>query len=134
MNNLMPTGRKRIAIALLGTSVVLLAFLLPGLPWSATLGHTMKRVIVKSEMKLARGGVKTPRLMSMAGRLTPPAAKIQALDSRWGWATFADKDGELVLPLEMWYRRARYELLISPEVSGGRLIKETAPEESPEKG
>jgi hypothetical protein len=130
----MSTGRKRIATALLGTSVVLLALFLPGLPWSAKLRHTMKRVIVKSEMKLARWRGKEPRFMSIAGRLNAPAAQIQALDSRSGWATLADSDGAFVLPLEMWYPSARYELVISTDDSVGSLIKITAPEGFPENG
>jgi transglutaminase-like putative cysteine protease len=133
-NKHMLAGRKRIVIGLLGTSVVLLAMFLPGLPWSAKFGHTIKRVIVRSEMRWARWRGKQPRFMAIAGRLNVPAAQIQALDSRSGWATLADNDGEFVLPLEMWYPKARYELVISTDDSAGRLIKVIAPEEYPENG
>jgi hypothetical protein len=86
--------RKGIVIALLGTSVVLLASSLPGLPWSANLHHTIKRIIVKSEIKLARWRGKPPRSMSIAGRPNVPAAQIQALDSRSGWAALASSDAD----------------------------------------
>src|SRR6266404_2146637 len=125
---------KRTAIISLVVSVALLVIFLPGLPWSAKLNHTLKRVVVKSEIRLARWRGKKPGLMSITGRLSTPAAQIQALDSRSGWATLADNNGEFVLPLEMWYPRARYELVISTDDSVGRLLKVTGPEEYPESG
>jgi transglutaminase-like putative cysteine protease len=85
-------------------------------------------------MKLARWRGKQPRFMSIAGRLNVPAAQIQALDSRSGWATLADNDGAFVLPIEMWYPSARYELVISTDDTVGRLIKVTAPADFPEDG
>jgi transglutaminase-like putative cysteine protease len=125
---------KRWSIFLLCLSLLVLILFLPGLPWAGRIRHTLKRTIVKSEMKLARWRGKEPRFMSIAGRLNVPAAQIQALDSRSGWATLADSDGAFVLPLEMWYPGARYELVISTDDSVGRLIKVTAPEEFPENG
>lgn len=125
---------KRTAIIALSVSLVFLVTFLPGLPWSAKLHHTLKRIVVKSEMRLARWRGKNPRMMSIAGRLSTPAAQVQVLDSRSGWAALADNDGEFVLPLEMWYPGARYELVVSTDDSVGRLIKVTAPDEYPENG
>ena len=133
-HNSMRTRSKRTIVVLAAALILLVAFFLPGLPWSARSRHTLKRVIVKAEMKMARWRGKEPRFMSIAGRLNVPAAQIQALDSRSGWATLADSDGAFVLPLEMWYPSARYELVISTDDSVGRLIKVTAPEEFPENG
>lgn len=127
--------RSKLTIVVLAAALILpVAFLLPGLPWSARSRHTVKRVIVKAEMKLAKWRGKEPRFMSIAGRMNVPAAQIQALDSRSGWATLADGDGAFVLPLEMWYPSARYELVISTDDTVGRLIKVTAPAEFPEDG
>jgi transglutaminase-like putative cysteine protease len=72
--------------------------------------------------------------MSIAGRLNVPAAQIQALDSRSGWAALADNDGAFVLPLEMWYPSAPYELVISIDDTAGKLIKITAPADFPKNG
>jgi|GEM_PF-1299790 len=125
---------KRTTIVSLAFLIALLVTFLPGMPWSARARHTLRRAIAKTEIRLARWRGKKPRLMSIAGRLNTPAAQIQALDSRSGWATLADNGGEFVLPLEMWYPRAPYELVISTDDSVGRLIKVTAPEEYPENG
>ncbi len=125
---------KPTIIVLAVTVVTLLLLFVPGLPWSARWRHTLKRTVVKTEMKLARWRGREPKFISIAGRLNVPNAQVQALDSRSGWAALADSDGAFVLPLELWYPRASYELVISPDDSAARLIKVTAPEEFPENG
>ena len=78
-HNSMRTRSKRTIVVLAAALILLVAFLLPGLPWSARSRHTFKRVIVKAEMKLAKWRGKEPRFMSIAGRMNVPAAQIQAL-------------------------------------------------------
>lgn len=124
---------KRTAILLIAGALVLLLFL-PGMPWSARWRHTLNRTVVKAEMKWARWRGHEPRLISIAGRVNTPAAQIQALDSRSGWATLADREGRFVLPDVIWYPGASYNLVISDDELTGRLIKIDAPDSFPESG
>jgi len=123
---------NRARIIYLAVPILLLVVFLPGSPWSPGVRHSLKRALAKTEIRIATWRGKPPRFMSIAGRMNIPAAQIQALDSRSGWATLGDNDGEFVLPLEIWYPSARYELVISTDDSDGRLIKVTAPAEYPE--
>jgi hypothetical protein len=125
---------KRWSVFLLGLSLIVLILFLPGLPWAGRIRHTLKRTIVKSEIELAKWRGLEPRLVSIAGQLNAPGAQIQALDSRSGWATLADRDGRFVLPAEMWYPAAVYDLLISNDESVGTLIKVRAPLVYPDEG
>src|SRR5438128_7693580 len=125
---------KRILIVLAAAAVALLLLFVPGLPWSARHRHTLHRAIVKTEMKLAKWRGVQPRLVSIAGRVNTPAARIDALDSKSGWAALADRDGRFVLPDVMWYPGASYELVISNDESIGRIIKVSAPAMFPEGG
>lgn len=130
----MRTRSKRAIVVLAAALILPVAFLLPGLPWSARSRHTFKRVIAKAEMKLAKWRGKEPRFVSIAGRLNAPGAQVDALDSRSGWAALSDRDGRFVLPDVMWYPGASYELVISTDDSLGGLVKVNAPEEFPENG
>lgn len=85
-------------------------------------------------MKLAIWQGQQPRFMSIEGRVNEAGAQVQALDSRSGWATLADREGRFVLPDVMWYPRAVYELVISNDDSIGKLIRVRAPGAYPENG
>jgi len=63
-----------------------------------------------------------------------PGVQVQALDSRSGWATLADREGRFVLPDVIWYPGATYELVISSDGSSGKLIKVRGPEAFPDTG
>jgi len=115
-------------------SILAVGTFLPGLPWSPSIRHTLKKTIVKAEIKLANWQGRQPRLMSIEGRVNEAGAQVQALDSRSGWATLADRDGRFVLPDVMWYPRAAYELVISNDESTGKLIKVLAPDAYPDDG
>ncbi|MEK6320653.1 MAG: transglutaminase-like domain-containing protein [Acidobacteriota bacterium] len=121
-------------LVLLCVSLLVLVLFFPGLPWTGRIRHTLKRTTVKAEMTLARWRGHEPRFISIAGTLKTPGAQVQALDSRSGWATLADRDGRFVLPDVMWYPGAVYELVISNDESAGMLIKVRAPEAFPESG
>jgi len=111
-----------------------LVLFFPGAPWAGRVRHSLKRITVKAEMKLARWRGHEPRLVSIAGQLNAPGLQVQALDSRSGWATLTGNDGRFVLPDVMWYPGASYDLVISSDESTGRLIKVRAPETFPESG
>lgn len=129
--------RVRLKPVIIATAVVLVTLSLlfvPGLPWSARCQHYVKRVAVRAEMKLARWRGHEPRLMSIAGRLNAPGVRVQALDSRSGWAALSDREGRFALPDVMWYPGASFELVVSSDDSTGKLIKVRAPEAFPEGG
>jgi hypothetical protein len=125
---------KRWAVSLLCLSLFVLVLFFPGSPWAGRSRHSLKRITVSVEMKLARWRGHEPRLVSIAGQLNAPGLQVQALDSRSGWATLTGNDGRFVLPDVMWYPGAGYELVISSDESTGRLIKVRAPETFPESG
>src|SRR5438552_7424685 len=131
---MMRNNRKRWVVPLLCLSLFVLVLFFPGSPWAARVRHTLKRTVVKAEMKLARWRGHQPRLISIAGQLNGPGVQVQALDSRSGWATLTGSDGRYVLPDVIWYPGASYELVISSDESMGRLIKVRAPETFPEGG
>lgn len=122
---------KRTVILLLAAALALLLLFLPGLPWSARNSHTLRRAVVKAEMKLAGWRGHSPRLVSISGRINAAGAEVQALDSRSGWASLADGEGNFVLRDVIWYPNARYDLAISSDEKTGRMIVVRAPEESP---
>jgi hypothetical protein len=123
---------KPTIVALSVAAITLLLLFLPGLPWSARWQHSVKRVAVKVEMKLAKWRGHPPKLVSIAGRLNGPGIRVEALDSRSGWATLSDREGHFVLPDVMWYPGASYELVISKDDSTGRLVNVRAPQTFPE--
>lgn len=125
---------KRTAIISLSVSIALLVTFLPGAPWSARTRHSLKRAIAKTEIRLARWRGYNPRLASIAGRVNAPGLQIEALDSRSGFAGLSDNEGNFILPDEMWYPGATYELVITDNESVGKLIKVRGPRELPESG
>lgn len=125
---------KRAAIASLAVLLVPLVIFLPGAPWSARTRHTLKKAITKTQIRLARWRGRNPRLASLAGRVNSPGMQIEALDSGSGFAGLSDNQGNFVLPDEMWYPGASFELVITDGTSTGRLIEVTAPQQLPESG
>ena len=130
----MKARSRRWLIILLCVLLGLGLLFLPGLPWSARARHTLHRALIKAEIVLARWRGHEPRLVSLSGKIDVPGAQVEALDSRSGWATLADKDGRFTLPDEMWYPRASYDLVISSDHEHGEIIKVTAPEKLPDSG
>lgn len=125
---------QRWLIIMLGVLLGMGLLFLPGLPWSARARHTLHRAMIKAEIGLARWRGHEPRLVALSGKLDVPGAQVEALDSRSGWATLADKDGRFTLPDELWYPRASYDLVISSDHEHGEIIKVTAPENLPDSG
>jgi len=114
--------------------IILLVIFIPGLPWSARTRHTLKRAIIKSEIRLSKWRGENPRLASIAGRINMPGAQIEALDSRSGFAALTDKKGNFVLPGVMWYPGAAYELVIADGDAAGKLIELIGPRQLPDNG
>ena len=125
---------KRPAFVLLAFALVLVLLFLTGLPWSARSRHSLKRAVIKARMKLASWRGVEPRLMSISGRLDAPGARVQALDSRSGWASLADGEGNFLLRDVMWYPNAEYDLVISKDESAATMTTVRAPSTFPESG
>jgi hypothetical protein len=106
---------------------VLLVASLAGLFFSAKLRHQARRVVIKSEMTLARWRGHPPQFVSLAGNLGVAGAQIQALDSRSGWAALADSEGQFLLLDVTWYPGARYDLVLSTDGQIGKVISTTLP-------
>ena len=125
---------KRASTVLIAVVITVLVIFLPGLPWSARNRHTLNRAIAKTEIRLARWRGQNPRLAAIAGRVDAPGLQIEALDSRSGFAGLSDNEGNFVLPDEMWYPGATYELIITDNESVGKLIEVSGPRQLPESG
>src|SRR3989442_1636880 len=125
---------KRLSLLLLGLSLLVIILFFPGTPWGGRIRHTLKRTMVKAEMRLAKWRGHEPRFISITGMVNAPGVQVQALDSRSGWATLTGRDGRFVLPDVMWYPGATYELVISSDESSGKLIKARSPEVFPDSG
>src|SRR6185503_9430234 len=130
----MRTRWKRRVIVILAAALVLVLLFLPGLPWSARYRHSLKRAVIKARMKLATWQGVEPRLISISGRIDAPGARVQALDSRSGWASLADDDGNFLLRDVMWYPNAEYDLVVSKDESAATMTTVRAPATFPENG
>jgi hypothetical protein len=125
---------KRPALVILAVTLVLVLLFLPGLPWSARGRHSLKRAVIKARMKLASWRGVEPRLMSISGRINEPGARVQVLDSRSGWASLSDGEGNFLLRDVMWYPNAEYDLVISKEESAATMTTVRAPSAFPDNG
>lgn len=123
---------KRPALVILAGALALVILFLPGLPWSARSRHSLKRAVIKARMKLASWQGIEPRLMSISGRIDLPGARVQALDSRSGWASLADAEGNFLLRDVMWYPNAEYDLVISKDEFAATMTTVRAPSTFPE--
>ena len=89
--------------------------------------HLIHKIVVKTEMKISGWRGFEPRLASIGGESGLPGARVQALDSRSGWATLCDREGRFILPDVMWYPGASYDLILSTDDHKGRRIRVAAP-------
>lgn len=125
---------KRTVILLPAAGLSLLLLFFPGLPWSARNRHTLRRAVVRAEMKLSGWRGHEPRLVSFSGRINAPGAEIEVLDSRSGWASMTDAEGNFVLRDVMWYPNATYDVVISNDERTGQMIVLRSPEIFPANG
>jgi hypothetical protein len=126
--------RNKIKAAILLPLLVALALFLPGLPWSAISRHKLIKIIVKAEIVLNKWRGYDPRLVSIAGETDIAGARVQALDSRSGWATLCDNEGKFTLPDVLWYPDATYNLVVSTEENTAEVVKVRAPSMFPSTG
>ena len=94
---------------------------------SAAFRHRIHKIIVKTEMRISGWRGFEPRLASIGGESGLPGARVQALDSRSGWATLCDREGKFILPDVMWYPGASYDLILSTDDRKGKRIHVSAP-------
>jgi hypothetical protein len=106
---------KRMALAPVALTVILLILMFPGLPWSASCQHTFSRIVTKIEMKMARLRGVEPRLVAICGKSSAAGAQIQVLDSKSGWAVITDSEGRFTVPGLIWYPGATYKIVISTD-------------------
>jgi hypothetical protein len=125
---------RRALVAFAVAAGLALLLFAPGLPWSPNFRHKLRRAAIKAEMTVARWRGYEPRFMSIAGKVASGGAGIHQLDSRSGWATLSDADGNFILPGVMWYPGAGYDLLISTDGLTGTLVEVSAPADYPESG
>ena len=97
---------------------------------SAALRHLIHKIIVKTEMKISAWRGFEPHLASISGESGLSGARVQALDSRSGWATLCDREGKFILPDVMWYPGASYDLIVSTDDRKGKRIRVSAPSNS----
>jgi hypothetical protein len=116
-----------------GLSMMLVVVMsaLPGLPWSAECHHRLKRIESRVAMKVSAWRGWKPRYVSLTGACGLAGAQIQAVDSPSGWATLSDRDGRFVLPGLLWYKGARYELVVSADGNRGQRTWIAAPPTPP---
>ena len=119
---------KRLALSLLTFAVLFSALLY----LSPHLRHKVNRIGTKAEMKLSKWRGVEPRLASIAGESGIPGARVQALDSRSGWATLCDREGKFILPDVLWYSGASYDLVVSTDERNGKRVEISAPTTPPE--
>jgi hypothetical protein len=132
--------KKRISYSCTGTVCLLIMMFVPGLPWSARLRHTVKKILTKAEIKAAAWKGETPQLVSLSGKLTTrqsnkqvvEGAEIEALDSASGWATLTNTAGEFVLRDVIWYPKANYTLIVTFNAHETKQLRVVAPEKYPD--
>ncbi len=122
---------KKLKSAILLPLIFILAFSLPGLPWSNTFRHKLKKILIKTQIAWNKWQGYEPRLVSIAGETDTPGARLFVLDSHSGWATLCDKQGKFTIPDVLWYPDATYEVVISTADNSGKLLKICAPSELP---
>jgi transglutaminase superfamily protein len=122
---------KRHPIVVAGLAALLLII---GLLWSTRLPHTIKKIVSRAKLRASEWRGATPRLVLLTGKTRLPGAQVQALDSDSGWATLCDSEGGFKLPDVMWYAGVTYELIVSTDYRGGKLISVAVPSIYPDNG
>src|SRR5919205_336545 len=115
--------KRSIAVAC-GASALLL---LVGLLCSTRLSHQIKKLVAQTKVRASKWRGVAPRLVAITGKTNLPGAQVQALDSRSGWATLCDLEGNFRLPDVMWYAGASYELIVSTDYRQGKRVRVPAP-------
>ena len=124
-----PTKVRRLLRVVISLVVLVTASLL-----SRSFRHWTQKLIVKTEIGLAKLRGNEPMLVSIAGQLDIPGARVLAVDSRSGWATLCDREGRFVLPDVIWYPGASYDLIVSSHDCQGRRIRLTTARTEPAEG
>ena len=110
---------------------LLLLLTLPGLPWSSYCRYKLRRAETKAAIGISKLRGYEPRLVSISGECGLPGARIQAVDSKTGWASVADANGNFLLPGLLWYRGATYDLVFSTDDRTARTARVSLLEPNP---
>jgi hypothetical protein len=125
--NLLQSRNRKIKTTATLFFLFIAGLLLPGLPWSAYCQHKLKKIVIKTETMISKWQGSQPRLLSIVGVSDLPGARVQALYSPSGWATFCDSKGQFRLSDVLWYPGITYELIISTNEVTGRIVQVNAP-------
>ena len=126
--------RKRVVYGLLLLLLFAMCFCILSFSRSARFRHKLARLKAKSQQTIAEWRGNKPRLISITGTVHVPGARIQALDSRSGWAALADAGGRFVLPDLAWYPGATFEIVTANGDTEGLIIEIDAPASAPTNG
>jgi hypothetical protein len=118
---------KGIAVAFIVFVLIGAVLFLPVFPWSSRHRHSVHKLIARAEMKIASWRGSTPRLASISGGIGSPGVEIEVLDSRSGWASLSDKEGNFLLPSVMWYPGVSYDLVLQEEAFNVNHFTVTGP-------
>ncbi|MCI0489038.1 MAG: carboxypeptidase-like regulatory domain-containing protein [Blastocatellia bacterium] len=126
---------KRLIVGCIGVTLFLAALFWPGLPWSAHVRYTFRRIAFKIETKIAAWRNDQPRPVTLSGKVSGRGAFVQALkgaqvvalESASGYAAMTDGQGRFLLPHLMWYPGATYNLVITAGSYPARRLQVSAP-------
>ena len=114
---------KRVVGGFIAAALLMTAIFAPGTPWSARWRRTVRRFLMRAELRMAALRGQQPRQVSITGKLIGHGAQVEALkgariaavESTSGYAALSDVDGTFVLPHLMWYPGASYNLSVNAE-------------------
>jgi hypothetical protein len=117
--------------AILTFTALVLLLTLPGLPWSSYCRYKFRKATTKAAIRLSKLRGYEPRLVSIAGECGLAGARVQAADSKSGWAGVSDHNGNFVLPGLLWYPGASYDLICSTDDKTARTARVFVPRADP---
>lgn len=130
-------SKRSICLLMAFVSITLFVIFCPGLPWSARCRYNLRRLTVKSAIRMARWRGQQPKSVTISGRLKDrdssklAGVQILALESTSGYGALTDNEGRFALPHLIWYPGAQYNLIMSSDTTPARRLIVTAPEAAP---
>jgi hypothetical protein len=132
--------KRFVVVCVLGLLVTVLVA--PGLPWSARLHLTAKRLLTKAKTRIAVLRGQHPTTVTVTGRLVGRGAQIDALkgarvfiaESTSGYSALTDSESRFQLPHLIWYPGASYNLIVEADAYHAKRLEFTAPSTRPYQG
>ena len=130
---------KRIVGACIAAALLLAATFAPAAPWPARWQRSIRRFLMRAELRLAALRGQQPRQVSITGKLLGHGAQVEALkgaritavESTSGYSALSDIEGRFVLPHLMWYPGASYNLSVNADAYHSKLFKITTASDCP---